>query len=245
MVSPVRILLVEDEFLVAADITNKLSRLGYSSVDVADSAGLAFDAIRKRLPDLILMDIEIKGDKNGIETAKEIKEQWNIPIVFLTHLDNIETFNKAKESRPFAYLTKPVSNLNLTQAIELAMDYHNDMVGSIKKAEHLYDDCIFLKSKDTYEKVSIYDVTWIDADSSYCEVHTVHKTYSLSISMAKFMRQIESHSINHRLRQIHKSHIVNLDHITGLDGNRVMIGADKIDIGKTYIESVKSMFPTI
>jgi PleD family two-component response regulator len=116
-----RILVVEDEFLVAHDISNMVLDLGYEVAGIVSTAEETMDAVRKRPPDLVLMDIVLKGAIDGITIAKLIKEEAAVPVVFLTaHADEM-TLSRAKFSDPLGYLLKPFEFRELKTAIELAL----------------------------------------------------------------------------------------------------------------------------
>ncbi|MGB9977663.1 response regulator [Methanobacterium sp.] len=114
----VNILIVEDESIVALDIQDKVERLGYDVLAVVSSGENAIEEVKKSQPDLILMDIVLKGKIDGIETAGQIREHFDIPIIYLTaHSDN-QTLARAKITGPFGYLVKPFVDSELRSAIE-------------------------------------------------------------------------------------------------------------------------------
>ncbi len=116
-----KILVVEDEALVAKDMGMVLTDLGY---DVVGYAASADDAVKKAAalePDLILMDIVLKGQKTGIDASYEIKAKRDIPILFLTAYTDITLIDKAKNTEPYAYLVKPFHEKQLLAAIEMAL----------------------------------------------------------------------------------------------------------------------------
>lgn len=115
------ILIVEDEPVIALDIQHQLLSLGYEVSAIADSAETALAAVDHCLPDLVFMDIHIRGQHNGIETADCLREQYNLPIVFLTaHADSV-TLDQAKATCPFGYITKPFDTHNLSTTVEIAL----------------------------------------------------------------------------------------------------------------------------
>ena len=119
-----RILVVEDEFLVAHDISNMLIELGYDVAAIVSTAEDALSVIRNRAPDLILLDIRLKGPIDGIQVANIIKEEWSIPFIYLTaHADDL-TLSRAKSSDPLGYLLKPFEFRELKTVIELAFYKH-------------------------------------------------------------------------------------------------------------------------
>jgi CheY-like chemotaxis protein len=115
------IMVVEDEGIVSIDIQNILLHLGYSISAVAFTGIEAISNLEKTQADLILMDIGLKGTITGIEAAKNIKSQYNIPIIFLTGYADENTLRKAKEVNPSGYIIKPIDENELKAAIEKAL----------------------------------------------------------------------------------------------------------------------------
>ena len=119
-----RALIVEDESLIAEELEERLSRLGFSVIAAVDSADEAIAiAIRDR-PDLILMDIRLKGGKDGVQAAIEIRRQVDVPIVYVTAYSDQRTVNQVRESDHDGYLLKPFRARELRSTIEVAMQRH-------------------------------------------------------------------------------------------------------------------------
>jgi CheY-like chemotaxis protein len=104
---PARILIVEDEAIAAENIAGRLRQQGYDVVGIVDSGMEAIAKAGAIGPDLILMDIMLKGEMDGVAAATEISEQWQIPIVFMTAFGDENTLQRAKAAEPLAYLIKP------------------------------------------------------------------------------------------------------------------------------------------
>jgi two-component system, response regulator PdtaR len=118
------ILVVEDENIVALSIKNKLISLGYS---VPSTASSGEDAITKAdlfYPDLVLMDIMLRGDMDGIEAANEIRIKFDIPVIFLTAYTDDRTLERAKVAEPYGYISKPFKEQDLKSNIEIALHKH-------------------------------------------------------------------------------------------------------------------------
>jgi PAS domain S-box-containing protein len=115
------ILIVEDEAIVGLEINDALLQLGYSVSAVCASGEEALEALITTRPDLVLMDIKLQGDKDGIETAELIHKQYNIPIVYMTAHSEESTIEKAKLTEPYGYLLKPVDKNELHIAIAVAL----------------------------------------------------------------------------------------------------------------------------
>jgi PAS domain S-box-containing protein len=115
-----RILVVEDELVVAADIQQRLVALGYDVPVIASSGAEAVQQAMETKPDLVLMDIVLQGDIDGVAAAEQIRQRLDIPVVFLTAHSDERTISRAKFSDPFGYIVKPFEEHNLQVAIELA-----------------------------------------------------------------------------------------------------------------------------
>jgi len=118
---PSRILVVEDEAIVAADIQDRLETLGYVVAGWGTTGAEALDLARSSRPDLILMDIMLKGPMNGIQAAHLIRIELSLPVIFLTANSDEAVLDQAKISEPFAYLLKPFEERQLRTNIEMAL----------------------------------------------------------------------------------------------------------------------------
>jgi len=118
------IFIVEDEVIVAESLNDHLQSLGYNVVGQATSGEDALDKISKNLPDLILMDIMLKGEMDGVETAKKVHHRHKIPIVFLSAYSDSETLQRAKLMEPFGYLIKPYKVRELYSTLEVTFYKH-------------------------------------------------------------------------------------------------------------------------
>lgn len=119
-----KLVIVEDEGLIAADLSNRLEDAGYVIAGIADSGSEAPRLIRETAPDLVLMDIRIKGAMDGIETARRVAEDFDIPVVFLTAYEDPQTLERAGCSHAFGYIKKPIASAGLCGPIEMAVAKH-------------------------------------------------------------------------------------------------------------------------
>src|SRR3954454_19350992 len=116
-----RLLVVEDESIVAMDLADSLKQLGYVVVGVVSSGAAAVETAEAARPDLILMDIRLRGEMNGIEAARLIRESVDIPVIFLTAHGDAATLARTAVAAPYGYLVKPVDHRELQRAIEIAL----------------------------------------------------------------------------------------------------------------------------
>ena len=129
-----QILVVEDESIVAEHIRRSLKKLGYSVSSVVNTGEKAVKEVEKNSPDLVLMDIVLQGETDGIETAKQIRSRFNIPVVYLTAYSDEKILERAKITEPFGYVIKPFNERDLRINIEIAL-YKHKMERDLKESE--------------------------------------------------------------------------------------------------------------
>ncbi len=132
--SNVKILVVEDESIVAMDIKHRAEGLGYSVTGITPSGEGAIQKAAETLPDLVLMDIVLKGDMDGVEAAQRIRDGLDIPVVYLTAYSDEKTLKRAKVTEPFGYIIKPFEDRELHSAVEVAL-YKHKMESKLKESE--------------------------------------------------------------------------------------------------------------
>jgi len=136
--NPIKILVVEDEIIVAEDIGFRLKKLGYIVTATVASGEEAIEKVTENQPDLVLMDIVLKGDMDGVTAAEKIRSKVDIPTVFLTAYADDKTLQRAKLTNPFGYIIKPFQQNDLRVAIEIALHRHEieaKMRASLKASE--------------------------------------------------------------------------------------------------------------
>jgi len=147
MMKRARILIVEDEQIIAEDLQEVLERQNFAVVCIADSGENALEEVSNTRPDIILMDIHLKGDIDGIETAKRIRENEDIPIIYLTSSSQGGDLEKAKQTDPYGYITKPFDPQTLATTIEIAL--HKHRIDSRTRI-----------SLETYRFIAEYTASW-------------------------------------------------------------------------------------
>ncbi len=134
---PVSILLVEDEGVIARDLEDTLTRLGYRVTGIASEGTEAIEMARDLHPQLVVMDAGLRGEVDGIEAACAIQEEAPVPVIFLTGHTDIETLQRAVLTGPLGYLTKPFQEADLRSAIEVAIHKHRSDIQRREREEHL------------------------------------------------------------------------------------------------------------
>jgi CheY-like chemotaxis protein len=122
-----RILIVEDEGLIALDLKRRLEKTGYDVSAIVDNAVDALNSVRVDRPALVLMDIHLSGPRGGIEAADEIRRQYDVPIVYVTAFADKDTLDRARSTGPYGYIVKPFDGIDFRQRIEAALlDQQNE-----------------------------------------------------------------------------------------------------------------------
>src|SRR5687767_14224575 len=137
MLNVPRILIVEDQNIVAMDIQNRLRNLNYFVTAIASSGAGAIKRAEETSPDLVQMDIMLKGDMDGIDAAQQIRARLNIPVVYLTAYADSNTLQRAKITEPFGYILKPFEERELHTTIEMAL-YRHKMEKQLKEREQWF-----------------------------------------------------------------------------------------------------------
>lgn len=119
-----RIVIVEDEGLIAADLQGRLEAAGYSVSPIASSGVEALQIIRETPPDLVLMDIRLRGDLDGIQVADQVRKEFDVPVVYLTAYEDRGTLERASQTQAFGYIKKPIASASLQGSIEMAISKH-------------------------------------------------------------------------------------------------------------------------
>lgn len=132
-----KIMIVEDESIVAMEIKSRLKSFGHFVCAVVSSGEAALEKLQEILPDLVLMDIVLKGDMDGIETAEQIRNNYDIPVVYLTAYADDATLDRAEITGPFGYIVKPFKEIELRTNIEIAL-YRHTMERSLKESKQWY-----------------------------------------------------------------------------------------------------------
>lgn len=127
-----KILVVEDDKIIMLHLTKTLERLGYDVVENISSVGEILEKIENKMPDLIMMDINLGGESDGIEAASKIRNRFDLPVIFLTAYSDEKTLHKAKMTEPYAYLIKPFEDNELYFTIEIAL-YKNSIEKQMKE----------------------------------------------------------------------------------------------------------------
>ncbi|MBI3511664.1 MAG: response regulator [Bacteroidetes bacterium] len=238
--SKTNILIVEDESIVAKDIQMSLRKLGYNVVAICSNGEDAISAAEEHNPDLVLMDIMLKGDMSGIDAAEQIRSRCNVPIIYLTAYADESTLSKAKITEPYGYIIKPFKEIDLRTSIEMALYKHQKETDIRKERDFLYSivenkdnkEIIFVKSNSRLVKVRTKDIFYIEALKDYVVINTSNARYTIHSTM----KDIEKKLSTNEFVRVHRSFIVRIDKITSIEPPNLFLEDDKkpIPIGGSY-----------
>lgn len=192
---PTQVMIVEDEALVGIDIKDNLTNYGYQVVGISNSGESALENAVKTKPEVILMDIQLKGDMNGIDTAKQIKQFLDVPIIYLTAYADDKTLTKALETSPFGYLLKPFVPKELHTTIQTALQKKNkEQIEYQENLEKLLGNFTFKQTTNS-RTPTIFPIGQIAVNLGYTEDEIIRMgnlIYPLLIHYEDFP-VIESH----------------------------------------------------
>ncbi len=229
MIKPIQILIVEDEMIIAANISLQLSNLGYQITGIIPRAEEVIPHIDQNLPDIILMDINLKGNLDGIDIVLLIQKKYKIPIIYLTANADDATFKKAKQTNPYAFISKPFKKIDLQHAIELTinrLEEEQELQKISNEIPFVLSDCIFIRNNDKMIKICISNLLYIEAERNYCKLYCKDKEHMLVSTLKDLDEKLPS---NIFLR-IHRSFIVNISHIDEIATSHVVIARKAIPI---------------
>lgn len=234
-----KILIVEDEAIVAKDIQQSLKRLGYDVAGSATTGKKAIELSKEKQPDLILMDIMLKGDMSGIEAATQIKKELKIPIVYLTAYTDENTLNKAKITEPYGYIIKPFKDIDLQTSIEMSIykaSKENEDRKFLEILAQKKDRIIFIKSNSRLVKIKSDTILFVEALKDYVIINTYDSKYTIHSTM----KDIEKKLLATEFLRIHRSYIVRIDKIATIEQSNILLeGLDKLfPIGGSYKEEL-------
>ena len=239
------LLIVEDEPIHADRFEMLAEQLGYGIAGVCDNAFDALDCFHRSAPDLLLLDINLRGDINGIQLAGRIQQIRPVPVVFVTALQDDETFALAQRTRPEAFILKPFDSLQLQRAIELAVSRLSE-VGSAAPPDFgendlVLSDCFFVKVRGKLEKVTFGDILYLEADGRHCLLHTAqgHK-FAIRIPLS----ELESKLPAADFARTHRSYVVALRWLKSIDLQQmlVLVKDRSVPLSRSHREAILGRF---
>jgi DNA-binding LytR/AlgR family response regulator len=232
-----KIFTVEDDPSYSLELEMMVGELGFTYLGNSNNVDNAIEEISKELPDLILSDIYLKGNKRGFELANSFPD---IPIIFLTAYGDDKMYAKAKELKSKAFMVKPFDKLTLLSVVDQALGLNK----LSKENDHVISrDSVFIKYKNQLIRLYFKDIVSIHSEGNYCTIQTREKKYVLRISLKKINLQLNDPD----LIQVHRSYMVREQEIASVDLPNAFLRTEfsEIPIGRNYKKDLISRLPKI
>ena len=236
--SVLKIGIVEDELVIARTILSTLKELGYSHCGPAISYTEAMEMLDNDKPDLLLLDIQLSGKKDGIDLAEKINDLYQIPFIFLTANSDAETIDRAKKVKPHAYIVKPFTKEELFAAIEIAF---SNFTGNRSKAKpepassYHVKDYMFVRDGYVFRKICFNELLYLESDANYVALHLKsQKKVMVRSTLNDFIEQIDQKMFI----RVHRRYSVNISMIDDVFPTEVSVAGVKIPVGKSFREEL-------
>ena len=244
MKNKVRILVVEDDMIIAAHISLQLTNLGYEITGIETRGEEAVEHANVNTPDIILMDVNLRGTLDGIETAKRIQQKINVPIIYLTANTDEASFQRAKETHPFAFIPKPLNAMQLQRTFALVVEQLKNNKPETLIADlpiEVLDDRIFVRYNGKMNKLLLSDILYIEADRNYCNIVTTSNHYLITATL----KTMEEKLPKHKFHRVHRSYMVNIAKLDVVAEGHLEINRKVIPLGKAQRGSLLNRLQTI
>ena len=229
-----KFLIVEDDLLIAETIREILNYAGYKNTYQAQSVDEAISLIETKRPDMVLSDIELGHEKNGIDLGILLQLKYKLPFIYITSHTSADILNRAKHTQPNAYIIKPFKNEDLLVAIELAL--FNTSLG---KGEQNTSGELILKEGRALVRIDTARILWLENENNYTTINlSDNKRRVIRSTLAELFEQLP----HGQFIRIHKSFIINKKHVGEIHPGSLIIGEREFPIGKTYQQEVKEFF---
>lgn len=236
------LLVVEDEAILAMALCDRLENEGYRVVGVASNGARAMDLFRRNPVDLLLCDIHIQGDYDGIETVRRIRSERPVPVIYLTAFTDAPTVERAKQTGPSAYLVKPYDLTALRIAIDVAV--HNfqqaasgtgtlpPLAAEREPLMRFGETTVFLKQGHQFVKLHLPNVLVLEADDVYTTFLTSTKKYALRMPLTNVLERLAYPP----LVRVHRSYAINVAALDGFSDHELRVAGHLVPLGRSYRE---------
>jgi DNA-binding LytR/AlgR family response regulator len=220
-----KVFIAEDDVFISEELKAILLDLDYEVVGIGHDYDSSVFILKNNEADIALLDIKMHGMDQGFEIASFIKEDINIPIVFLTSFSDQETVEKAVFYDPKGYIVKPFNQSDIFTTLAV-----------VRKRIESVDRPILIKSGREHFTVPFAEIMYVKSDDKYIEVHTITERHVERESLQNFLDRLRSNDFI----QVHRSYAVNRNYISGVTSDSVTIKKTEIPLSRTYKNALKS-----
>jgi len=232
--SAIKIGIVEDEGITSEVIKHALQKLKYKIATPAFTYNQAVQMFETEKPDLVILDIKLEEEKDGIDLAVLLKEKYKTPFIFLTANSDSTTLERAKKVRPLAFLVKPFSQVDLHATIEIAFNNYQSTLNENNEKNNF----VVMKVGRSFEKVNTNEILFLENENHYFNIHFSN---SESITVRASSTEMMDMLPQNNFIQISRTYIVNTDKIIKMDSSSVFIGQNKLEYKATLKEEILKM----
>ena len=241
-----RVLLVEADPLAGESLANTVAQMGWSVIGTASTGEEAVDLAITTLPHLVLMDIQLAGDMDGIDTAREIQFRHTCATIFVSEITHEPTLRRLKSIQRTFYLPKPITPFQLRQIIPqlISLLGYSSFNQETSDPSDPLGDSIFLTHKGQQERIRLHEIRYLKAEHNHCRVYVTRESpifFMASQPLGGVLEEIKAKIDGQNFIRIHKSYAINLQYLTRRHGNNLILGQDTLIVGKTYRDFVFSV----
>ena len=223
MDQPMKIFIVEDEYLNLLHLKNSLIEMGYEVTGEAGSAEETLELLKTTEVDLIILDINLgEGEKDGIWIGEYVSEHYDFPFIYLTAYGTDSIVKKAIKTAPYAYLTKPFNEVELSTSIQLAIHSYNS------NREKSNSKKLLIGNKRNFAKIELDDIHFVESDKNYIKIYTGEKEYKERTTLQTILQELPEE----RFLQIHRSFVINTKKIQEISSTMITVGNIQIPVTK-------------
>jgi DNA-binding LytR/AlgR family response regulator len=219
-----------------------LQELQHEVIGIAGSSYEAEQILAMDNPDIALIDINLKGDHDGISLARSIRDKYDIPLIFITSYSDRNTVERAKQVRPDGYIVKPFAKEDLYTSIEIAVFNHARSKGFVPPAGKdesmniVLRDSIFIRKDYMLIKIKFDDLIWIRSEMNYLELYCRDNKHLIRSTLKDFVEKLPADIF----LQVHKSFAINMKHISAIDHSHIWLTDVRVPIGRSYLDAIKT-----
>ena len=216
----IKILIVEDEVLIAEDLKDILKTFGLKKIEMVHDKASAFENLRLNKPDIAILDIRMEKELDGLEIGEFIQNNYKLPFIFITAHSDIEMIKKIIKTKPVGYITKPFKKSDLFANINLAIE------------QLTTNNKLFIKDGYSTHVININEIVYIESEGNYINIFTSGKKYLSRQNMESVLLDLDSNDF----LKIHRSYIINLNKVKKYSSKEVIINEITLPISKTFYD---------
>lgn len=221
-----RILIVEDEAIIAEHLRIILNASGFNQISLAHDKVNALAAIERFKPELVLLDIRMKQPNDGIEIAEYLKKQAVVPFIFVTAHSDKGMLSKALETQPAGYITKPFNEASVYAAVKIALS----------KVLEKESEVLMIKDGFDLVKLDLHTLLYVQSEGNYIDIYAESGKKSFRYSLEWFISQVD----DKQFMRVHRSYVINLQKVTKISGSNVVVNDRLIPVSRKSMQELRN-----